>query len=44
MDIRLIFRNRRRTAHTEPRNAKRLKCGTVFGWFHMERATLACSR
>ena len=25
MDIRLIFRNRRRTAHDEPRDAKRLK-------------------
>lgn len=25
MDIRLIFRNRRRTAHDEPTDAKRLK-------------------
>ena len=25
MDIRLIFRNRRRTAHDEPSDAKRLK-------------------
>jgi hypothetical protein len=27
MDIRLIFRNRRRTAHDEPSDAKRLKPG-----------------
>lgn len=33
MDIRLIFRNRRRTAHDEPFDAKRLKlCCEAFGW------------
>lgn len=41
MDIRLIFRNRRRTAHDEPDNAKRLKPSTVpFGGRRaVERAT-----
>jgi hypothetical protein len=43
MDIRLIFRNRRRTAHDEPSNAKRLKPGEVFGPIWVERATLAGS-
>ena len=39
MDIRLIFRNRRRTAHDEPSDAKRLKLGLVFGPTRAERAT-----
>ena len=39
MDIRLIFRNRRRTAHTEPSDAKRLKLDDVFGLIRVERAT-----
>jgi hypothetical protein len=39
MDIRLIFRNRRRTAHDEPSDAKRLKLDDVFGQIRVERAT-----
>lgn len=39
MDIRLIFRNRRRTAHDEPSDAKRLKLDDVFGLIRVERAT-----
>ena len=38
MDIRLIFRNRRRTAHDEPFDAKRLKLDDVFGQIRAERA------
>jgi hypothetical protein len=44
MDIRLIFRNRRRTAHTEPSDAKRLTLAEVFGPMRAERATLVSSR
>lgn len=43
MDIRLIFRNRRRTAHDEPCDAKRLKPADVFGPTRAERATRAGS-
>ena len=43
MDIRLIFRNRRRTAHDEPSDAKRLKLDDVFGLIRVERATLSSS-
>jgi hypothetical protein len=39
MDIRSIFRNRRRTAHDESVDAKRLKVDDVFGPIRLERAT-----
>src|SRR4029450_14064924 len=38
MDIRLIFRNRRRTAHDEPFDAKRPKVAEVFGPIRLDRA------
>jgi hypothetical protein len=44
MDIRLIFRNRRRTAHDEPSDAKRLKPVPVLREGNqVERATRGCS-
>jgi hypothetical protein len=43
MDIRLIFRNRRRTAHDESSDAKRLKPADVFGLMRVERATRSSS-
>ena len=43
MDIRLIFRNRRRTAPDEPSDAKRLKLADVFGLTQVERATRTSS-
>ena len=45
MDIRLIFRNRRRTAHDEPGDAERLKPPNVpfGGHVVVERATQSSS-